>query len=118
MVEPRIYSAMCVTREDLNLDPIYTILLGPRSEQECPLTRIIYCSLLFRVLLNFAYNAQTCSPKFILWMNENLVVLKNVGYLTIYYVIVLSSVLFGYGTFFCINTIGIILWFYIYTNDF
>ena len=50
-------------------------------------------------------------------MNEKLVVLKNVGFLTINYVIVLSSVLFGYGTFICINTIDIILWFYIYTNE-
>ena len=30
-------------------------------------------------------------------------------FLTIIYVIVLSSVLFGYGTFICINTIDIIL---------
>ena len=48
---------------------------------------------------------------------KNLVVLKPVGSLTINYVIVLSSVLFGYGTFICINTIDIILWFYIYTNQ-
>ena len=48
---------------------------------------------------------------------KNLVVLKTVGSLTINYVIVLSSVLFGYGTFICINTIDIILWFYIYTNE-
>ena len=87
-----------------------------RSEQECPLTRIIYCSLLFR-RLNFAHNSQTCSPKFILWMNEKLVILKNVDILTLNYVIVLSSVLFGYGTFICINTIDIILWFYIHTNE-
>ena len=42
-------------------------------------------------------------------MNEKQVVLKIVGFLTINYVIVLSSVLFGYGTFICINTIDIIL---------
>ena len=42
-------------------------------------------------------------------MNENRVVLKIVEYLTIDYVIVLSSVLFGYGTFICINAIDIIL---------
>ena len=42
-------------------------------------------------------------------MNEKLVVLKFVDFLTINYVIVLSSVLFGYGTFICINTIDIIL---------
>ena len=42
-------------------------------------------------------------------MNEKLVVLKIVVFLTINYVIVLSSVLFGYGTFICINTIDIIL---------
>ena len=37
------------------------------------------------------------------------VVLKIVDVLTINYVIVLSSVLFGYGTFICINAIDIIL---------
>ena len=42
-------------------------------------------------------------------MYEKLVVLKIVDFLTINYVIVLSSVLFGYGTFICINTIDIIL---------
>ena len=42
-------------------------------------------------------------------MNEKLVVMKIVGFLTINYGIVLSSVLFGYGTFICINTIDIIL---------
>ena len=42
-------------------------------------------------------------------MNEKLVVLKIVDFLTINYCIVLSSVLFGYGTFICINTIDIIL---------
>ena len=42
-------------------------------------------------------------------MNEKLVVLRIVDSLTINYVIVLSSVLFGYGTFICINTIDIIL---------
>ena len=42
-------------------------------------------------------------------MNEKLVVLRIVDSVTINYVIVLSSVLFGYGTFFCINTIDIIL---------
>ena len=40
-------------------------------------------------------------------MNEKLVALKIVDVLTIDYVIVLSSVLFGYGTFICINTIDI-----------
>ena len=42
-------------------------------------------------------------------MIEKRVVLKIVDILTINYVIVLSSVLFGYGTFFCINAIDIIL---------
>ena len=42
-------------------------------------------------------------------MNEKLVALKIVDFLTINYFIVLSSVLFGYGTFICINTIDIIL---------
>ena len=42
-------------------------------------------------------------------MNEKLVVLKIVDLLAINYVIVLSSVLFGYGTFICINTTDIIL---------
>ena len=42
-------------------------------------------------------------------MKEKLVVLKIVDFLTINYDIVLSSVLFGYGTFICINTIDIIL---------
>ena len=42
-------------------------------------------------------------------MNEQRVVLKIVDFLTINYVIVLSSVLFGYGTFICINAIDIIL---------
>ena len=41
-------------------------------------------------------------------MNEKQVVLKIV-LLTINYVIVLSSVLFGYGTSICINAIDIIL---------
>ena len=51
-------------------------------------------------------------------MNEQRVVLKIVYFLTINYIIVLSSVLFGYGTFICINAIDIILQFYIYTNEF
>ena len=42
-------------------------------------------------------------------INEKLVVLKIADFLSINYVIVLSSVLFGYGTFICINTIDIIL---------
>ena len=42
-------------------------------------------------------------------MNEKRVVLKIVDFRTINYVIVLSSVLFGYGTFICINAIDIIL---------
>ena len=42
-------------------------------------------------------------------MNEKQVVLKIIDLLTIDYVIVLSSVLFGYGTFICINAIDIIL---------
>ena len=42
-------------------------------------------------------------------MNEYRVILKIVDILTINYVIVLSSVLFGYGTFICINAIDIIL---------
>ena len=42
-------------------------------------------------------------------MNERRVVLKIVDILTINYVIVLSSVLFGYGTFICINKIDLIL---------
>ena len=42
-------------------------------------------------------------------MNEKRIVLKIVDFLTINYVIVLSSVLFGYGTFICINAIVIIL---------
>ena len=41
-----------------------------RSEQEYPLSRIIFCNLLFKVLLNFAHNAQTCSPIIILWKNN------------------------------------------------
>ena len=35
--------------------------------------------------------------------------IEDVGFLTINYVIVLSSVLFGCGTFICITTIDIIL---------
>ena len=50
-------------------------------------------------------------------MNEKLVVFKIVDFLTINYVIVLSSVLFGYGTFICINATDIILKFYSYTNE-
>ena len=42
-------------------------------------------------------------------MNEKLVVLKIEVFLIIVYVIVLSSILFWYGTFICINTIDIIL---------
>ena len=42
-------------------------------------------------------------------MNEKLVVLKIIDYLINNYDIVLSSVLFGYGTFICINTTDIIL---------
>ena len=90
MVETRIYCAMCVTR---------------KTEQEIPLARIIYCSLPFRVLLNFAHNAQDHNHS----MNEKLVVLKIADFLTINYIIVLSSVLFRYGTFICITTTDIIL---------
>ena len=43
------------------------------------------------------------------WKNEKLVVLKDANFLTINYIIVLSSVLFRYGTFICITTIDIIL---------
>ena len=50
-------------------------------------------------------------------MIEKRVVLKIVDILKLNYVIVLSSVLFGYGTFICINAIDIILLFYIYTNE-
>ena len=42
-------------------------------------------------------------------MNVKLVVLKIADFLTINYIIVLSPVLFRYGTFICINTIDIIL---------
>ena len=42
-------------------------------------------------------------------MSDKLVVLKIVNFLTINYVIVLSSVLFEYGTVICINTIDYIL---------
>ena len=42
-------------------------------------------------------------------MSEKLVVLKIVNFLTINYVIVLSSVLFEYGTVICINMIDNIL---------
>ena len=58
------------------------------------------------VLLNFTHNAQT-------WKTGSNI---DLDFLTINY-IVLSSVLFGYGTFICINKIDIILWFYIYTNE-
>ena len=50
-------------------------------------------------------------------MDEKRVVLKIVDFVSINYVIVLSSVLFGYGTFICINAIDIILEFYIYINE-
>ena len=42
-------------------------------------------------------------------MNEEQVVLKIVDFLSINYGIVLSSVLFGYGTFICINKIEFII---------
>ena len=42
-------------------------------------------------------------------MNEKRVVMKIVELLTINYIIVLSSVLFVYGTFICINAIDVIL---------
>ena len=42
-------------------------------------------------------------------MNEKLVVMKIVDFLIINYDIVMSSVLFGYGAFICINRIDIIL---------
>ena len=42
-------------------------------------------------------------------MSEKLVVLKIINFLTINYVIVLSSLLFEYGTVICINTIDNIL---------
>ena len=41
--------------------------------------------------------------------NEEQVVTKVVDFLTMNYDIVLSSVLFGYGTFICINKIDIVL---------
>ena len=42
-------------------------------------------------------------------MNEKLVALKILDFLIINFIIVLSSVLFGYGTLICINTIDIVL---------
>ena len=57
-----------------------------RSEQECPLTRIFYCSLLFRVVLNFEHNARTCSLKTILWMKVlKIVILIILLYCPLYY---------------------------------
>ena len=42
-------------------------------------------------------------------MDEKLVAFYFADFLTINYIIVLCSVLFGYGTFICINSIDIIL---------
>ena len=87
MVEPRIYCAMCVTREDLNKSAHW-----PES------FIAVFCSEYYWNLDLFTQYS----------MNEKRV-LKIVDFLTIYYVIVLSFVLFGYGTFICMNAIDIIL---------
>ena len=86
MVEPHIYCAACNQRRAYRPDSF---------------------NLLFRVLLNFAHNAQTCYPKsFYEWKTGSI---EDRNFLTINYVIVLSSVLFEYGTVICINTIDNIL---------
>ena len=93
IVEPRIYCTMCVTREDLN-----------KSAHRPESFIVVFCSEYYWTLLIMH---RPVHPKtFYEW---KLVVLKSVDFLTINYVIVLSSVLFGYGTFICINTIDIIL---------
>ena len=90
MVEPRIYCAVCVTREDLNKSAHWPESYVQSITEFCTYN----CTDLF------THNHS---------MNEKLVLLKIADFLTINYVIVLSSVLFGYGTFICINTIDIIL---------
>ena len=93
MVEPRIYCAMCVTREELNKSAHW-----PES------FIAVFCSEYYWTL---HVMHRSVHPKpFYEWKQ---VVLKTVDYLNINYVIVLSSVLFGYGTFICINAIDIIL---------
>ena len=64
------------------------------------MTKVICCTLLFRVADLFTHKHSK---------NEEQVVIKFVDLLTINYDIVLSSVLFGYGNFICINKIDIIL---------
>ena len=96
MVEPHIYCAMCVTREYLNKSAHW-----PES------FIAVFCSEYYWTL--HIMHRPVHPKSFYEWKNEKLVVLKIVDFLTIDYVIVLSSVLFGYGTFICINTIDIIL---------
>ena len=87
MVEPRIYCAMCVSREDLNKSAHWTESFIA-----------VFCSEYYWTLDLFTLYS----------MNEKRV-LNIVDFLSIYYVIVLSSVLFGYGTFICMNANDIIL---------
>ena len=95
MVEPRIYCAVCVTREDLNKSTDWPESIIAVFWSEYYWTLHI---MLGQVLFTLDHS-----------MNEKLVVLNFVAFLTNNYVIVLSSALFGYGTFICINTIDIIL---------
>ena len=83
MVEPRIYCAMCVTREDLNKTAHWpeSFIAG-------------FCSEYYWTL--HIMHRPDHPKSFYEWKTGSIV-------------IVLSSVLFGYGTFICINTIDIIL---------
>ena len=95
MVEPRIYCAVCVTREDLNKSADW-----PES-----IIAVFWADYYWTLHIMHRQVLFTQNHS----MNEKLVVLNFIVFLTNNYVIVLSSVLFGYGTVICINTIDIIL---------
>ena len=95
MVEPHIYCAMCATREDLN------------KSAHWPGSFIaVFCSEYYWTL---HIMHRPVHPKSFYEWKTGTVVLKIIVFVTINYIIVLSSVLFGYGTFIYINTIDIIL---------
>ena len=87
---------MCVAREDLNKSAHW-----PES------FIAVFCSEYYWTL--HLMHGSVHPKSFYEWKTGPRVVLNIVDFLTINYVIVLSFVLFGYGTFICINAIDIIL---------
>ena len=93
MVETRIYWAMCVTREDLNKSAHW-----PES-----FIAVFYSEYYWTLHI---MHRPVHAKSFYEWETGSI---EDYSFSTINYVIVLSSVLFGYGTFICINRIDIIL---------